>query len=337
MEFLAGSFKIGRLFDVEIRIHILFVLFVGFQLLTARGGFQEELLFWGMLFGIVLVHEYGHIFGARSVGGEAHVIMLWPLGGLAYASAPMRPWAQFVTVACGPLVNVIFCIAAFAVLWISGAGPVPQFNPLIGGAIQLTSATPGAAWQYYLAIFYAVNYFLLMFNLLPIYPLDGGQLFQTILWPFLGLQRAMMLACQVGIAGAIVLAVLGLQSGGGILFFIALFGGLRCFQMLRAVREGYIIETPVYEPINRPRRPNWWSRFKGRFGRSGGGRSGDVAPRNPNPGAWERRVQAERDEEAEIDRILKKVHEQGIHSLSYPERSRLERATRARQQRERGS
>ena len=84
-------------------------------------------------------------------------------------------------------------------------------------------------WTWYLGLFYSVNYFLLAFNLLPIYPMDGGQLFQCLLWPFLGLHRAMTIACQVGLIGCIGLGLWGISSGGGgMLLFIAMFGGFTC-------------------------------------------------------------------------------------------------------------
>ena len=99
MNFLGGSIRLGRFFDITIRVHVLFFLLIGYWLLTGR-DWRVELAFCAMLFGTVLVHEFGHCFGARSVGGYAHDILMWPLGGLAYAHAPMRPWPQvyFITV-----------------------------------------------------------------------------------------------------------------------------------------------------------------------------------------------------------------------------------------------
>ena len=112
MDFLNGSFRVGRLFGITIRVHILFVIWIAWRLIASGDGWQFHAAFLGMLFGIVLLHEFGHCFGARSVGGFAENILMWPLGGLAYAHAPMTPWAQFVTVASGPLVNVGFCVLA---------------------------------------------------------------------------------------------------------------------------------------------------------------------------------------------------------------------------------
>jgi Zn-dependent protease len=294
-------------------------------------------MFWTMLFGIVLVHEFGHCFGARSVGGRADHILMWPLGGLAFASAPMRAWPQFVTVAAGPAVNVAFCLISGAILVISnGTFDAISLNPLSGGRGVILTQT----WHLPVFIFYQVNLFLLAFNLLPIYPLDGGQLFQTIMWPMLGLQRSMKLACQVGIGGAVVFAVFGIQSNEYMLLGIAIFAGMTCWQRLQQLKWGMIQEDALpggydfsqgYTSLERGsrRKEGLWSRIFARRRRPR-----KVEPVNPNPGAWERKLDRERELEGELDRILKKVSEQGLHTLTYVERQTLERATRERQKRE---
>ena len=63
-----------------------------------------------ILFVSVLLHEFGHCFGARIMGGRGEEILMWPLGGLAFADPPRRPWPQLVTTVGGPLVNVVICL-----------------------------------------------------------------------------------------------------------------------------------------------------------------------------------------------------------------------------------
>lgn len=335
MNFLGGSIRIGRLFDITIRVHILFFVLIGYWLVTSGQYWRTELAFCVMLFGTVLVHEFGHCVGARSVGGSAHDILMWPLGGLAYAHAPMRPWPQFVTVACGPLVNVVFCVVSAAVLIIAtGAFGVVSLNPLGGPGHEYMTAT----WQLYVWLFYRINLLLLCFNLLPVFPLDGGQLFRSIVWPFVGLQRATVLAAQLGIVGAIFLGVWGATEGHFMLIAIAIFGGMTSFQHLQAARQGMIVEDDRFTAHTLREQ----SRAKGLWARLFGGRrvkrSRPNEPRpsvNPNPGGWEAKIEERDRVEAELDRILRKVHEQGVNSLSYTERQTLERATRERQKRER--
>ncbi len=340
MNFLGGSFPIGRLFGITVRVHFLFVLWIGYNLITAGQDMKHEALFLAMLFGIVLVHEFGHCLGARTVGGDARDILMWPLGGLAYARAPMRPWPQFVTVASGPLVNVVFCLLSAAVLFAVSEGRVlPGINPLQPDFVILS---PGPIvlppWISFVFMFYHVNLFLLAFNLLPIYPLDGGQLFHAIIWPFLGLQQATIVACTVGLAGAIGFGLWGLSGGGGgITIFIAIFGGMTCWQRLQMARQGMLIEDSRFDGYTGPShdpRP-WWQRI---FRTSGGRRRAprdSYGPINPNPGGWEARQERLREEETELDRILRKVSEHGVQSLSYVERQTLERITRERRDRER--
>ncbi|MFQ5805096.1 MAG: site-2 protease family protein [Phycisphaerae bacterium] len=336
MDLLNASFRVGRLFDINIRVHILFVIWIAFRLFSARGGWAFEGAFLGMLFGIVLVHEFGHCFGARSVGGNAENILMWPLGGLAYAHAPMTPWAQFVTVAAGPLVNVVFCLGSGLVLvLLAGTVQVISLNPFVG--FNPAAFPPGTpAWVWYVCIFYWVNYFLLALNLLPIYPLDGGQLFQCLLWPFVGLQQAMTIACQVGIAGCIGLGVWGLsRGGGGMLIFIALFGGFTCWQRLKMLKYGMIMDERIkYAPYReyKPRRGGGFFARIFKLKRRPKASRPDVSP---SAGRWQAKVDEEAKRDAELDRILKKVHEKGLHSLNYVERQTLERATRERQRQER--
>lgn len=335
MDFLNASFRIGRAFDIDIRVHILFLIWAGFRLFTAGGDMMYEAWFLGMLFGIILIHEFGHCFGARSVGGDAHQILMWPLGGLAFAHAPMTPWAQFVTVAAGPAVNVVFCVVSAPILMAQGVEI--SINPL--GPQSYPASAP--EWVYYMLMFYRVNLFLLAFNLLPVYPLDGGQLFQTLLWPWLGLHRATIVACQVGIGGCILFGIWGLQGGSNMLFFIAIFGGFTCWQRLQMAKMGMLFDERIgqYNATGRyHRKRSLWTRMADKFRRepADDDDSGqDYGPlHNPNPGGWKRKQEEAQKQEAELDRILKKVHDEGVHALSYTERQVLERATREKQSRD---
>lgn len=318
MNFLGGSIQVGRLFGVNIRVHVLFVVWIGYRLLTAGEGWRSELLFLVMLFGTVLCHEFGHCFGARAVGGRAEDILMWPLGGLAYASAPMRPWPQFVTVACGPLVNVVFCIVTGAIVFAYIVAPSPGVEAPVPG------------WLHSVLMLFVINLFLLVFNLLPIFPLDGGQLFRTLLWRFIGLHRATIRAAQVGVAGAAVMALAGVIYGEMILIFIAIFGGMTSFQHYRAARsslatEGFLRADAVM--LSKRRRGGLWSRvFKGEGPASPPPvRSSEADAPSP------RAEQASRqDDDAELERIRKKVAEGGPHSLTYVERQKLEGILRRR-------
>jgi Zn-dependent protease len=333
MGLLNTSFKIGRLFGITIRIHVLFLIWIGYELFRAGPNWQIVAAQTAMVFAIVLVHEFGHCFGARAVGGDARNILLWPLGGLAYAEAPMTPWAQFVTIAAGPIVHPVFCAASAAILIATtGQIGVVPLSPFSHAGVQYLEAE----WQLYVWIFYKTNLALLCFNLLPIFPFDGGQLFRALLWPFLGLHRATIIATQVGLVGAVGLGGLGAMRNDWFLLAIALFFGSTCWQHLQAARAGLVTEEFLSaDHILREKRnvPGFWARlFRARGDRRA---ARPLEFPNPNPGGWQAREQERERTEAELDRLLKKVSEFGVQSLSYVERQTLERITRERQRAER--
>lgn len=336
MEFLAGSFKVGRLFDIDIRVHILFVVWAAFRL------FQDPTLmgltFLLMIYGIVLAHEYGHCFGARSVGGEAHVILLWPLGGIAYPRSPMRPWNQFVSVAAGPAVNVLFCILSAIAMFILGGGVGVHFAwgflPFVVPQPTMEISLQTYRVLLYIALFYQLNLVIFAFNMLPVFPMDGGQILRAVLWPWLGLQRATVLACQIGIGGAVVFGVMAVRNNEMFMMFLALFIGYGCVKQLQYARYGMLVEDDrfSYDNMNYGRRENFWQRAWKRRPKLP---KRDLPSDNPNPGAWQARQEERAKEEAELDRILRKVKDEGLHSLSYIEQQKLKNATRQRQQEER--
>src|SRR5690349_1215452 len=109
---LTGSVPLFRVFGIRVRLHASLIFCI--LLTIAFGGTEgfaivDRMITMGALFLIVLLHEFGHCFAARSVGGSAEEILMTPLGGLAMAHAPRNPWGTFVTVAGGPLVNVLIC------------------------------------------------------------------------------------------------------------------------------------------------------------------------------------------------------------------------------------
>ena len=226
-----GSVSLGIWSGIHVRVHSSLILLslVKILFVDVRRGetFRDALISTLLLFGIILLHEFGHCFAARRVGGDAHEILLWPLGGLAYADAPMRPWPRFVTTAGGPLVNVVIClVTGLALLAMSRGQFTLPMNPLIpfGGGYGFNYASIELIYSstlaYYLFWIYVTSWSLLFFNLLPIYPLDGGSMLQEILWPKMGFYRSMEIACKIGMGGATLMGLLGLATGS--LWFVVL-------------------------------------------------------------------------------------------------------------------
>ena len=108
---LNWSLTLGRLSGIRVRVHLLFILWILLEFFKTLASDSGSVAMWAlisfMFFAVVLVHEFGHCFGARYVGGDADDILMWPLGGLATVQAPMNSRAQFITTAAGPMVNGI--------------------------------------------------------------------------------------------------------------------------------------------------------------------------------------------------------------------------------------
>ncbi len=312
MDFRAGALKIGRLFGINVRVHVLFLAWMGFCMLRAGTEWAFYLQLSVTVFAVVLCHEFGHCFGARAVGGTAEDIVLWPLGGLAYAEAPRRPWPQFVTVACGPLVNFAFCLVSGYILILA----VVVHAIIHGFTTGPSHAEFGATgWEYLLLLFFYVNLVLLGFNLLPIFPLDGGQLLRVLLWRCIGFDRAAILSAKIGVVGAGVLGAAGVMSQDMTLVLIAVFGGVTSLRHYRAgvrglATEGLLRADRVLRAKTSPRGPAE-SAPPGPSGPATTEAGGGLTP-------------------AEVDRIVKKASDLGLGSLTYAERQVLERAARQR-------
>src|ERR1039457_558846 len=130
-----GSIRLFQLFGITVYLH--WSWFVVAVLRYQLGGWHSYesptwyVLEYLTLFLIVLMHEFGHQLACRSVGGQTHDIVLWPLGGVAYVSPPQRPGAQLWSIAAGPLVNVALFPILSVTLWLgaqaAGADTPPDW------------------------------------------------------------------------------------------------------------------------------------------------------------------------------------------------------------------
>jgi len=166
------------------------------------------------LFGIVLLHEFGHALACRQTGGQADRIVLWPLGGLAFVKPPARPGAYLWSMTAGPLVNVIL---------------FPLLTLFVVASVLLNWRSVHPDLCNFVLMIFLMNGVLLLFNLIPVYPLDGGQILRGLLWLKVGPVRSLKAASIIGFGGAILFALLAIASRdiwlGIIAFFI--FAGAR--------------------------------------------------------------------------------------------------------------
>ena len=319
MWLLTGSVPLFTAFGIRVRMHASLLLLIVLVLLFGLGqGFtwQDRLESMGILFGVILLHEFGHCFAARRVGGEANDILMWPLGGLAMASAPRRPWPTFVTVAGGPLVNVLICAVCGALLF-AFYGHLP-WNP-----IRFTSPTDYEqfiTWGSHVLWVYQVSWMLLIFNLLPIYPLDGGQLLQSILWPKFGYYKSMMFACVTGMVASIIGGALSLATLNIWLAVLAYSCFITCLNMRRQLlaegpwgfqeEDGVDYSASLFNNSSTTETTHKHKKLNKRMIRKA-----------------QKREEEELAEQERVDHILAKVSAHGMHSLTWWEKRSLRKAT----------
>jgi Zn-dependent protease len=207
------SITIGRFGGTEVKIHITFLLFLAWIAFSAwgRGGAATALdstLFIVLLFGCVVLHEFGHITAARRYGISSPQVTLLPIGGVAsMARLPSGPKQELVVALAGPAVNLVIGLALIAAVGPARLDDLTQIdNPNLSLLERLAIA----------------NLFLAFFNLIPAFPMDGGRVLHALLAMRLGGPAATEIAAKIGQGLAFGLGFLGL-FGNPLLLFIAVF------------------------------------------------------------------------------------------------------------------
>ncbi len=221
-----GAFRIFRFAGIDVFLHWSWFLLAAYEINARTRAYSS--LTWNVLeylslFFIVMLHEFGHALACRQVGGTANQIVLWPLGGVAYVDPPPRPGATLWSIAAGPLVNVVLVplltLVLFTSRWFGWGAAAPNIHELIR-----------AVW--------GINLGLLIFNILPIYPLDGGQILRSLLWFVVGRARSLMVATGIGIIGAVGFTIVALWIHSvwwGVLAVFILMNSWSGFQHARAL------------------------------------------------------------------------------------------------------
>lgn len=212
---MSGSWRIGRLFGIGVYIHwtflILIAWIVGSRLLSGQslGAALYTLLFVGAIFFCVVLHECGHALAARRFGVRTRDITLLPIGGVARLERmPEKPAQELVVAIAGPLVNVLIALALAGLLLVQHElKSLPGLDLIRGG---------------FMAQLLAVNVVLVVFNLIPAFPMDGGRVLRALLATSMDHARATRIAADVGKLIAIVFGLIGLFFDP-LLLFVALF------------------------------------------------------------------------------------------------------------------
>ncbi len=210
---MSWSIPVGTVRGTVIRIHLTFLLLllwigVAHYMDGGAAAAVQGVVFISLVFLCVLLHEFGHVYAASRYGVKTPDITLLPIGGVARLSRiPERPNQELTVAVAGPLVNVVIAALLFLAL-----GHLPTLADL-----QLQN--PEVSMLGRLA---TVNVFLVLFNLIPAFPMDGGRMLRALLAYKLGFGRATQVAAAIGQGLAFVFGLLGL-FGNPLLLFIALF------------------------------------------------------------------------------------------------------------------
>ena len=238
-----GTIRLFRFAGIEVFLHFTWFIIAAYYISGYIRSYQSPI--WGVLeyvsvYLIVLIHEFGHALACRQVGGIADRIVLWPLGGIAFVNPPRRAGAYLWSIAAGPLVNVLL-LPILAVM-----------------SMQVQASAPGSDMAVFFRHVNMINIVLLIFNILPVFPLDGGQIVRGLLWFPFGEFRSLQIASVIGLIGGAILGIVGLMAGSiwwAILAFFLLSRAWYGWQQAKAMIAISRMQTPVSPSPTSPEYP----------------------------------------------------------------------------------
>lgn len=239
------SLKIARLAGIDVFVHwtfLILIVWVVYSQMNQGQTFEESL--WGVwfilaLFACVVLHELGHALTARRYGIQTRNIILLPIGGVAnLEKMPENPLQELKVALAGPAVNVVIAAILFVFLYLTDGFPAPDEIPE-----KITLAV-------FLPALFFVNIMLVLFNLIPAFPMDGGRVLRALLSMRFGRPRATAIAAQLGQFLGIGFVVVGLFMGQFILPIIGIFiylgaGAESNYEAVRSVLGNYKVGDVV--------------------------------------------------------------------------------------------
>jgi Zn-dependent protease len=253
---MGGTIRLFKFSGIQVYLHFSWFFVAAYEFSRREGVYESPI--WAAceyvaLFAIVLLHEFGHALACRQTGGIADRIVLWPLGGIAFVNPPRRPGAMLWSIAAGPLVNVILVpILSIALVFVRTDADLILPSDLFR----------------FIQVIWSINLGLLIFNMLPVYPLDGGQILRSLLWFPLGEIRSLQIASVIGLIGAVILAAFALLLRIMQPFWVAIMAlflisrAIAGWQYAKALiqeeeanRAARLVPTIPQQPVNDPSIP----------------------------------------------------------------------------------
>jgi Zn-dependent protease len=208
---LLFSLPMGRIGGIHVRVHITLILFAAYKLQEGSETIWSIFVYLLGLYICILLHEFGHALAARWCDGDCDEVLLWPLGGLAYARTPADPTAHLITAAAGPAVSLA--------LWMLFAA----WGHLLGGYVSAEGTLVLDQAYVFCVQMASLNTIIFFFNLLPAYPMDGGRILRALLCYFLPFESSARITAVLGMLIAILFVGYGLVYDELLLAIIGLF------------------------------------------------------------------------------------------------------------------
>ena len=313
------SVFVGRIFSTDVRISWWFGIVP--LIVCPKHGLALGLMFTVTLYLSALLHEFAHVFVARWTGGTADEVHLTPIGGIALVRPARGAFGMGITAAAGPAVNLLICLISFPGWYASETLP-GSLNPLLMPIDVLHSNSP-EVWHDLGLLIFVANWIGLLVNLLPVLPLDGGQVLRASLLTRVHPEFVNRTAINVGMFVAIIILIFGayLDLSQVVLIgtFVLMMNVIQLFQTenseksdnsdydsdLSAVEESLFESSHLESPES------------------------SLSPLDQ----WRERRRARREQqdlirrtevEQQLDELLAKVHEYGFQSLSEQEKKSLQ-------------
>jgi stage IV sporulation protein FB len=316
LNWMLPSVSAGRLFSTDIRISWWFALVL--VVIWPRYGIALGLAFTALLYVSVLLHEFAHVFAARWTGGAADEIHLTPMGGIAFVKPGHGAFGLGITAAAGPLVNLVICICSFPG-WYAPETLWGSLNPFVMPIQKIGTAS---LWHDLALLLFTANWIGLLVNLLPVVPLDGGQILRAILSTRIHPELVQRTAVHVGLFVALAILVGGVMFDKSQVVLIGTFVLLVNVVQLFQEQTGEAMDDSAFG-------------YDFSSGYESLERSNPTATRESKVGLlqrWRERRRLRREQqdrirrmeaEQQLDSLLAKVHEHGLPSLSVHEQKLL--------------